>query len=309
MPGSGVPSRSGLNTIQFLMENGMAITAAWHGKTLDEHVKLRDSAAKDGFRFLSLSIHGTSAAPHYTAVMIKRPVVVAQRDWPLLTNAEFQKVFNEQAKQGFGPVMVAATGTAADPRFAIVFQIQSSIALTRFGLRSGAITDPESIQGMNLKARADNLICTRWRCTASPMVFPSAMSDAQPLVPMGYGDEHFERQEGGGGLSAATTDLARLIAIMQSPNDTPALRRSTIEMMINNGIKTAAAWIGPKDTTRTGHGWDTVRTLGNHKFYGQKGGFWTRPAMCCNLTATGAMRCAGAARPSRRGAGIRITRQ
>ena len=95
MPGNGVPSRSGLNTIQSLMENGMAIIAAWHGMTLDEHVKLRDSAAKDGFRFLSLSIHGTSAAPHYTAVMIKRPVVVAQRDWPPLTNAEFQKVFNE----------------------------------------------------------------------------------------------------------------------------------------------------------------------------------------------------------------------
>lgn len=136
----------------------MAITTAWHGKTFDEHVKLRDSAAKDGFRFLSLSIHGASTAPHYTAVMIKRAVVVAQRDWPLLTNAEFQKVFDEQAKQGFGPVMVAAAGTAGDPRFAVVFQMQSPIALTRFGLRSGAETDLESIQGVNQKARADNLI-------------------------------------------------------------------------------------------------------------------------------------------------------
>ena len=136
----------------------MAITTAWHGKTLDEHVALRDSAAKNGYRFLSLSIHGTSASPHYTAVMIKRPVVVAQRDWPRLTAAEFQKVFDEQAKLGFGPVLLCATGTAGDPRFAAVFQMQSPIALTRFGLRSGTDTDLESIQGMNQKARADNLI-------------------------------------------------------------------------------------------------------------------------------------------------------
>lgn len=605
----------------------MAITTAWHGKTFDEHVKLRDSAAKDGFRFLSLSIHGASTAPHYTAVMIKRAVVVAQRDWPLLTNAEFQKVFDEQAKQGFGPVMVAAAGTAGDPRFAVVFQMQSPIALTRFGLRSGAETDLESIQGVNQKARADNLILhslalygdadtpryaaiwlpnpnkTVWNAdgvnetsdqyqarvnaqvagwcrpahvatngagrfcslfvhneigpwvarhgltgegyqnefnawtakgyfplsvqgggsgaatrytalfakqeepvpqiftpvgpsantaidnvimkamrdspiwnaslaivhgkklvyaraysygepdwplcqptsrfriasvsktvtalaiyqligegklaltdklqdmlqlktpaggapadnrfkdvtvkqllehtsgiddnsfrnegailgafkTAQPAggwhlpmsaeqcdsyiaslgmtanpgttigynncgyyllgrvvakkrarvrpidafqdflfdplfihrirratsligntpadearyrsqeipVQPSVMSDAQPLVPMGYGTEHFERQEGGGGLSAAATDLARLIAIMQSPNDNPAMKRSTIEMMLNNGIKTAAAWSTPTKSERSGHGWDGIRALGNHKFYGQKGG-------------------------------------
>jgi CubicO group peptidase (beta-lactamase class C family) len=609
------------------MEDGMAITTAWHGRTFDEHVKLRDSAAKDGYRFLSLSIHGTSAAPHYTAVMIKRPVVVAQRDWPLLTNEQFQKVFGEQAKLGFGPVMVAATGTAADPRFAVVSQMQSPIALTRFGLRSGADTDLESIQGVNKKARADNLIlqsialygdagspryaavwlpntsktiwnadgvnetgeqyqarfnaqtagwcrpaqvvtndaghfcslfvhndigpwvarhgisadtyqnefnawgakgyfplsvhgggsgaATRYtalfakqeaavpqvftpvgptanvaidnvimkamrdspvwnaslaivhgtklvyarayscgepdwpvcqptsrfriasvskfvtalavyqligegklaltdklqdilqlktpvgsapkdsrfkdvtikqllehtsaidansfrdegaiqgafkaaqpaapwhlpvsaeqcdayiaslsmaagnpgtamgynncgyyllgrvvakkRARARPIdafqdflfdplfihrirratslisaapadearyrsqdipVFPSVMSDAQPLVPMGYGTEHFERQEGGGGLSAAATDLGRLIAIMQSPNDNPAMKRSTVEMMMNNAVSTLQTWSGATGL-RAGHGWDGAAALGNHKFYGQKGG-------------------------------------
>lgn len=144
-----------MGTIPNLTEDEMAITTAWHGKSLDEHITLRDNAAKNGYRFLSLSIHGTSAAPCYTAVMIKRPVVVAQRDWPRLTAAEFQKVFDEQAKLGLGPVMLSATGSAADPRFAAVFQMQAPIALTRFGLRSGADTDLESIQGMNKKARAD----------------------------------------------------------------------------------------------------------------------------------------------------------
>lgn len=605
----------------------MASISAWHGKTLDEHIALRDNAAKDGYRFLSLSIHGGSASPRYTAVMIKRPVVVAQRDWPRLTGAEFQKVFDEQAKQGFGPVMLSATGSASDPRFAAVFQMQSPIALTRHGLRSGAATDVESIQGMNQKARAGNLILhslalygddanpryaaiwlpnkdkTIWnadginetgaqyqarfnaqaagwcrpaqvvttgshyaslfvhndigpwvarhgmtaegyqnefnswtdkgyfplsvqgggsgadtrytalfvkqelpipqtftpvgptanaaidqviqtamrdspvfnaslaivhgkklvyaraysygepdwpvcqptsrfriasvskfvtalaiyqligegklaltdkvqdilqlktpaggapadahfkdvtirhllehtsgidansfrnevailnafkaakpaaswnlpvkaeqcdayvaslamaagtpgsamsynncgyyllgrvvakkrqrarpidafqdflfgplsinriRCATSLIantpgdearyrsqdipVMPSVMSNDQPLVPMGYGTEHFERQEGGGGLSAAATDLARLIAIMQSPDDNPAMKRSTIETMMGNAVATLKTWNGKTSDLRAGHGWDGAAALGNHKFYGQKGG-------------------------------------
>ncbi len=606
----------------------MASITAWHGKTFDDHITLRDNAAKNGYRFLSLSIHGTSASPRYTAVMIKRPVVVAQRDWPLLTAAEFQKKFDEQAKLGYGPVMVAATGSGADPRFAVVFQPQSPIALTRFGLRSGADSDLESIQGVNKMAHADNLVLqsvalygdaanpryaaiwvpntgkTVWnadgvnetgeqyqarfnaqaagwcrpaqvatngagrffslfvhndigpwvarhgmsaaqyqtefdtwtakayfplsvqgggsgddtRYTAvfakredplpqvftpvgpttsaaidavvkkamrdSPVfnaslaivhgkklvyaraysygepdwplcqptsrfriasvskfvtamavyqligegklalsdrmqdilqlktpaggapkdarfknvtirellehtsaidansfrnevairdafkaaqpngsfhlpvsaeqcdayiasldmaasdpgtmmsynncgyyllgrvvakkrgrvkpidafqdflfdplhihrirrapsligstpsdearyrsldipVYPSVMSDAQPLVPLGYGTEHFERQEGGGGLSAAATDLARLIAILQSQDDNPAMKRSTIEMMMNNAVATQNSWAGKTTDLRAGHGWDGASALGNHKFYGQKGG-------------------------------------
>ena len=55
--------------------------------------------------------------------------------------------------------------------------------------------------------RAPSLIATmpqdeaRYRAQDIP-VYPSVMSDARPLVPLGYGTEHFERQEGGGGLSA-----------------------------------------------------------------------------------------------------------
>ena len=59
----------------------------------------------------------------------------------------------------------------------------------------------------------------RYRAQDIP-VYPSVMSDDRPLVPLGYGTEHFERQEGGGGLSAAATDLGRLIAILLSQDDT-----------------------------------------------------------------------------------------
>ncbi|MFL5334782.1 MAG: serine hydrolase, partial [Geminicoccaceae bacterium] len=71
----------------------------------------------------------------------------------------------------------------------------------------------------------------RYRAHDIP-VYPSVMTDARPLVPLGYGTEHFERQEGGGGLSAAATDLGRLIAMLLSQDDTPAMKRSTVEQMM-----------------------------------------------------------------------------
>jgi len=139
----------------------MAQITAWHGRSLGDHVKLRDDAAKQGFRFLSLSIHGSVSDAHYTAVMIKRPQVVAQRDWPALTAAEFQTTFNAQAKLGYGPVIIAATGTGSNPLFAAVFQPASPIPLTRHRLTSGSPDDPNTIQGMNRQARKDGLI-PRW---------------------------------------------------------------------------------------------------------------------------------------------------
>jgi len=93
--------------------------------------------------------------------VIKRPVIVAQRDWRLLTADAFQNVFDDQAKVGYGPVMISATGSSSDPCFAVVFQPQSPIPLTRYKLRSGNDNDLSTIQGMNKKAKDDGLIL-RW---------------------------------------------------------------------------------------------------------------------------------------------------
>ena len=136
----------------------MADIVAWHGRTFDQHIGIRDDAAKQGYRFLSLSIYGPTSAPLYAAVMIKRPVVVAQRDWPKLTADQFQQVFNDQAKLGYGPVMIAATGSFSDPLFAAVFQQQNPIPLTRHRLHSGDASDLGTIQGMNTKAKSEGLI-------------------------------------------------------------------------------------------------------------------------------------------------------
>jgi CubicO group peptidase (beta-lactamase class C family) len=136
----------------------MADITAWHGKTLQEHVTLRDAAAKNGYRFLSLSIYGDTGSPIYAAVMIKRATIVAQRDFPAMTADQFQSTFNAQAALGYGPVMLAATGSSSSPLFAAVFQPMSPIPLTRHLLTSGDPKDTSTIQGMNAQAKKQGLI-------------------------------------------------------------------------------------------------------------------------------------------------------
>jgi CubicO group peptidase (beta-lactamase class C family) len=134
---------------------------AWHGRTLADHTALRNQWTLQGYRFVSLSIYGSVAAPVYAAVMIKRLVIVAQTDSPYMTATQWQQTFDEQAAQGFGPVILTATGSASDPRFAAVFQPQDPIPLTRHGLTSGDVTDLGTIQGMNNSAKSQGLIL-RW---------------------------------------------------------------------------------------------------------------------------------------------------
>jgi len=91
-------------------------------------------------------------------------------------------------------------------------------------------------------------------------VVPSVMSDARPLVPLGYGHEEIELHEGDGGMSAAMPDLARLIAIMIGRRDNPALRGDTIRQMMANAA------------TRHGHGFDVAQDRGGASYLAFKGG-------------------------------------
>jgi CubicO group peptidase (beta-lactamase class C family) len=91
-------------------------------------------------------------------------------------------------------------------------------------------------------------------------VVPSVMSDARPLVPLGYGHEEIELHEGDGGMSAAMPDLARLIAIMIGRRDNPALRGDTIRQMMANAA------------LRHGHGFDVTQDRGGGSYLCFKGG-------------------------------------
>ena len=103
--------------------------------------------------------------------------------------------------------------------------------------------------------------------TSQLSVGASQLTDARPLVPDEYGTEQIETMEGGGGLSGAATDLARLMAIMLSTDDNPAMKRATITDMLTKALHAQSTF-----GVRAGYGWDGVRDNGDGTFYGQKGG-------------------------------------
>ena len=91
----------------------------------------------------------------------------------------------------------------------------------------------------------------------------SQMSDAHPLVPIGYGNGPLEIHEGDAGLSAAMPDLARLIAILISGKDSPALHRSTALAMLANAA------------VRRGHGFDGAQARGEDAYHAFKFGVFS----------------------------------
>jgi hypothetical protein len=68
-------------------------------------------------------------------------------------------------------------------------------------------------------------------------------------------------------MSAAMTDLARLLAVFLDQKDTPALKRTTLTGMLNRAAALQAAGNG-----RAGYGLDAVVAQSSGFYYGQKGG-------------------------------------
>jgi len=130
----------------------------WHDQSLAQYTKLHDAAIGNGYRLVSLSIYGPTSAPLYAAVMIKRSNPTEQRHWPNLTSAPLTQILQDQSAQGFGATILAATGPASDPRFALVCEQQDPVSLTLFGLKSGRADDAATIEGKHREARIQGLI-------------------------------------------------------------------------------------------------------------------------------------------------------
>jgi CubicO group peptidase (beta-lactamase class C family) len=147
---------------------------AWHDKTLEEHHHLRDTYYKLGYRFRSLSIYGDGhpKSTYFAAVMIKRPEVVAQRDFSLVPAKEFQGIFDAQARENYGPVILSACGPTANPTFSAVFEPQNPIPLVRVGLGSGDASNPNTLQGAIAAARKQGLRM-RWAASYGDAKNPS----------------------------------------------------------------------------------------------------------------------------------------
>jgi CubicO group peptidase (beta-lactamase class C family) len=107
---------------------------AWHGRDLADHNNLVNEYYAQGFRFVSLSVYGAITAPVYAAVMVQSPNPITQYEFPNMTAAQWQQTFDNQASQGFGPIIVCATGTGDNPLFAAVFEPRNPIPFTQDGL-------------------------------------------------------------------------------------------------------------------------------------------------------------------------------
>jgi hypothetical protein len=114
---------------------------AWHDRTAVNHKQMLDHYGAQGYRTISLSVYGERTAPLYAAVAVRRPVVMAQRHFAGLTNAGFQQTFDEQAAQGWGPMIVTATGPAATPLVAAVFTPMKPVPYTRLGITAAELRE------------------------------------------------------------------------------------------------------------------------------------------------------------------------
>jgi CubicO group peptidase (beta-lactamase class C family) len=135
----------------------------WHGKTHAEFVRLVDDGMRDGYRIRSLSLYGAPSAPLYAALMTKPEKPTLQRWFASLSTAQLQAQLEHQANEKLGPALIAATGPAASPLFAAVFESHAALPLTQLGLKSGRDMDPNTIEGMVYQSKMKGLIL---RCAA-----------------------------------------------------------------------------------------------------------------------------------------------
>lgn len=94
----------------------------------------------------------------------------------------------------------------------------------------------------------------------------SVMATGQPLCALGYGEWNLEDVGGGGGLSAAAPDVARMLAALSVTYQNPMMSVATLHSWMANATGQGYA-----------HGFDDVVTLdaANHLYAGDKGGSMT----------------------------------
>jgi len=102
----------------------------------------------------------------------------------------------------------------------------------------------------------------------------SLQTEDQPLVPAGYGDDQLFIGQADGGLSAATVDLARLLAIFLNPANALSTPFDVADLLANAAQTYTTQMAVPNNSDpRAGYGLDAVsQHLDDGTYYGQKGG-------------------------------------
>jgi CubicO group peptidase (beta-lactamase class C family) len=101
----------------------------------------------------------------------------------------------------------------------------------------------------------------------------SVMATGQPMCLVGYGTDNLENLAGGGGLSAAAPDVARVLAALNSNYMNPMMSPTMIQTWLQNAQNATSTLTGPGDEHHGYHGWDSVQTDPTTSIMtGEKGG-------------------------------------
>jgi len=105
------------------------------------------------------------------------------------------------------------------------------------------------------------------------MTWKSVMASGQPMCLLGYGTDNLENLGGGGGLSAAAPDVARVLAALNSNYMNPMMNTKTIQTWLQNAQNATSTLTGPNGENHGYHGWDSVQTdPATGVMTGEKGG-------------------------------------
>lgn len=121
---------------------------------------------------------------------------------------------------------------------------------------------------------------------------PSVRTPSQPLVPQQYGAWSSENHDGAGGLSAAATDLARLVAMFSAGAANPVLKAATLNQLLASAATCSATYSSKDPNSNDFHGfhgfdWAKVVDKSQNIYIGAKGGWLSSSQNSFDFTTGG----------------------
>lgn len=132
---------------------------AYHDRSSADHQAHFDDLYPRGWRIITLSVYQPED-PLYAAVWVRE----AGPDWSAVHGVDaagYQAAFDRAAAAGYHATILSVAGSSANPVFAGTFEKRDGpIPLTRFGLRSGSVSDVDTIQHWDAEAHEHGWIMT-----------------------------------------------------------------------------------------------------------------------------------------------------
>jgi CubicO group peptidase (beta-lactamase class C family) len=131
---------------------------AYHNVSADQHQQRVNELTPQGFRPIALGVSGDPADARYAAVWVQRTGPAWQAVHHI-DAGEYQRWFTAFVAQGYAPVLVDATGPAANATFVALFeQGVTRPWFARHDLRWDPVTNPDTITHENQRAFNEGFI-------------------------------------------------------------------------------------------------------------------------------------------------------